>query len=105
MRCHCGFEAKSGAGLAAHRRACRDEPAVETVSVAGSVEDQVSALRATARTLAVALDRSESPRDLPALARELRATLERIEVLSEDVGQDDRVDELAALRRMRKSAS
>lgn len=108
--CGCGFEAKSPAGLAAHRRACREKPDASSGLVLEAVRSQLPdgvtpGLRASALRLAAAMDESESVRDLPALARELRATLQQIAESGQDESEADGVDDLAARREARRAAA
>lgn len=103
----CGFEAKNAAGLGGHRRAKHPLPPAP-VSVVEAVFGEIRGredhpLAATAVMLARAMDESESARDLPKLAAELRATLVALgEPASE---QEDPVDELTQRRRARRAAA
>lgn len=102
-RCECGFEAKSGAGLAAHRRHCDSE---RPAGVSGAVgRGERATLAAQAVVLARAIDVCESDRELPALSRELRLLMERLDALSDVAGVAvDPVDELTARRKHRRGA-
>lgn len=105
--CDCGFEAKSGAGLAAHRRACSEgsSPASVLDAVKRDLEgcDGPESLRASALMLAETMDRTSSPRYLPALSKELREVLDGL--LTEVEEQRSGLDELSRKRAARGSAS
>jgi hypothetical protein len=103
----CGFEAKNGTGLAAHRRAkhpVSDGP----VSAVAAVRRRLGSrsgepLGVAALMLATAMDDTSSVRDLPALSRELRTVLD---VLGLDVDVEaNSVDDLAARRAARRAAA
>lgn len=75
------------------------------MAVSGDVGDRLGTLRAQAERLALAMDSTDSVRDLPSLSRELRLTLEQIAELSDDRGAEDGVDELRARREARRTTA
>lgn len=109
--CDCGFAAKSPAGLAAHRRACTFEPVEPVESVLTQVRRDLaqhprSGLKATACAIARAIDETTSPRELPALSKELRAVLAALGVdQAQDEPEVSGVDELTKRRNSRIAVS
>gem|GEM_PF-5253818 len=107
-RCDCGFDAKSNAGLAAHRRARHPVPASgieaavrrDLAGVSGS-----EGLQAAAIALGAKLDETTSARDFPALAAELRQTLSDLGVAVKEEATSDVVDQLASRRDARIAAT
>jgi len=109
----CGMVAKTRGGLSSHLRHRHDGQTFETQAAESQVvatrrqipPDAPSALVAAAMHLALAIDLTDSPRDLAQLVRELRATLADIAAAtaSDDVEEADSVDDLAARRRRRQA--
>lgn len=107
----CGFEARTGAGLASHRRARHTDGPPSGLTVVAALERDLravvgsEALKSAARTLAAAIDGGASGRDLPSLSRELRLVLDRLGVGDQEEPEQDGVDELARKRAARRATS
>lgn len=80
------------------------EPAVRNELRRLDLDPEVSGLAATALALAAELDAAQSPRDVAALGRELRAVLADIHRSTPEAQEEDALDDLAARRAERRRA-